>query len=212
MKVIADRTTIILVGSFNPGILSPTWVGVHGLGIPAGQEFAVDMLAAVGIGAVPRYRFGGIDYTAGYANLTLNTDPSNVANGELAASTAGKILEQLPHTPVNGVGFNFAFITENPHAGLLQLLGECDAVTDSFTGDAEVVVRRWGNSLNWEQSLVNVDCVLAGGHATLSFNFHYSTESAGAAQQILMAEGVFAKHWERALAAAEALSGEQLEI
>lgn len=211
MKVIADRTTVVLAGSFNPSILKPEWVGVHGLGIPAGQEFAVDMLAAVGSGMPPRFRFGGIDYSAGFANFSLLIDPSNAAGGELAAKTAGNILGQLPHTPVSGVGFNFAFTSEEPHAVLTELLVAHDALTNSFPGDAEVVTRRWGNSLTWGESLVNIDCELAGGHATILLNFHYSTASAGTAQQILMTEGVFAKHWEQALAAARALSGEDLE-
>ncbi len=212
MKVIADRSTVILAGSFNPSILSPTWVAVHGLGTPAGQEFAVEMLAAVGGGgASPRFRFNGVDYQPGFANLTLNVDPSNIETGVVAARTAAKILGQLPHTPVNGVGFNFAFVTDEPQEELLRLLSVHDVLSDSFPGDSEVVVRRWGNSLTWEQAIVNVDCELAGGQATITLNFHYSTASAGAAQQILSAEGCYAKHWERALAAAQALSGEQLE-
>ena len=189
----------------------PPWVGVHGLGLPAGQEFAVDMLATVGGGGLPRFRFGGLDYTAGYANFSFNVDPSDAESGAKAARTAGNILTQLPHTPVNGVGFNFAFFVEEPHAELIAQLTTHDALTDSFPGQAEVVTRRWGNSLTWEDSIVSVDCELAGGHATLAFNFHYSTASAGDAQRILLADAVFAKHWDRAVAAAQALSDEQLE-
>ena len=86
-----------------------------------------------------------------------------------------------------------------------------DGMADTFPGAAEVVVRKWGNTVTWEQALVGVDCELAGGKATITFNFHYATASAEEARQILMARGAFETHQQRAQAAAIALSGQLLE-
>lgn len=212
MKAIGDKTTVVLAGAFNPAILLPQWVAIHGLGHPAGQDFQVEMLAPVGGTGQTRFAFDGIAYSAGFKNFMLHVDGAQIAQSERAILAVANILNQLPHTPVAGVGFNFGFLVEGPGAALLALMTAHDGLADSFEGDPEVVTRRWGNTIKWEQAIVSVDCELAGGQATVAFNFHYSTDSADAAEQILRAGSVFEKHQQRAIAAAQALTGQQLEV
>lgn len=212
MKAIGDKTTVVLAGAFNPAILVPQWVAVHGLGHPAGQDFQVEMLAPVGGTGQARFAFDGIAYSAGFKNFILHVDGALLAQSERAVVAVANILSQLPHTPVTGIGFNFGFMVEEPGAALLALMTTHDGLTDSFDGDSEVVTRRWGNTVKWEESIVSVDCELAGGQAIVTFNFHYSTDSASAAEQALRGDGVFAKHQQRAITAAQALTGQQLEV
>jgi hypothetical protein len=212
VKAIGDRTTVVLAGAFNPAILVPQWVAIHGLGHPAGQDFQVEMLAPVGGTGQARFAFDGIAYSAGFKNFMLHVDGTQIAQSERAIGAVANVLSQLPHTPVTGIGFNFGFLVEEPGAALLALMTTHDGLTDSFDGDPEVVARRWGNTVKWEQAIVSVDCELAGGHAIVAFNFHYSTDSANAAEQILRAGGVFEKHQQRAVAAAQTLTGQQLEV
>lgn len=212
MKAIGDKTTVVLAGAFNPAILLPQWVAVHGLGHPAGQDFQVEMLAPIGGAGQARFAFDGIAYSAGFKNFILHVDGAQVAQSARAIVAVANILSQLPHTPVAGIGFNFGFLVEEPSAALLALMTTHDGLTDSFEGDPEVVTQRWGNTIKWAQAIVNVDCELAGGQATVTFNFHYSTDSAKTAEQILRGVSVFEKHQQRAIAAAQALTGQQLEV
>lgn len=212
MKAIGDKTTVVLAGAFNPAILVPQWVAVHGLGHPAGQEFQVEMMAPVGGTGQARFAFDGIAYSAGFKNFVLNVDGAQVAQSERGVVAVANILSQLPHTPVTGIGFNFGFLVEEPGAALLTLMTTHDGLTDSFDGDSDVVMRRWGNTVTWGQAIVSIDCEFAGGQAILAFNFHYSTDSAKAAEKVLRADGVFGKHQQRAIVAAQALTGQQLEV
>lgn len=212
MKAIAEKTTVVLAGAFNPAILSPRWVAVHGLGHPPEHEFQVEMLAPVlGGGGQNRFTFDGISYSVGFRSLTLHLDATQVPQCERAVRAVADILRQLPHTPVTGLGFNFAFLVEQPSPQLLAFMTTHDALTQTFPGAAEVVVRRWGNSIQWSEALVNVDCELAGGQLVVQFNLHYSTASAGQAEAILRGEHAFETHRSRAVEAARALTGQDLE-
>lgn len=211
MKAIEENTTVVLAGAFNPSILRAQWVAVHGLGYQANQEFQVEMLAPVGGAGPARFSFDGFSYSAAFNALTLHLKGAEIAQCHRSIRAAANILAQLPHTPVAGLGFNFAFLVEEPSAALLQLMTTHDAMTDSFPGDPAVVTRKWGNAVKWGQALVNIDCTLAGGQATITFNFHYSTASAEEAGNVLRTENVFEKHQERAVAAAKALTGQELE-
>lgn len=211
MKVIEEKTTVVIAGAFNPAILRPQWVAVHGLGYPENHEFQVEMLAPVGGAGSTRYNFDGFSYSAGFKSVTLHLKSTDFAQCHKSLLGVANVLTQLPHTPVAGLGFNFGFVVEDPPAELLALLATHDEMTDSFAGDSEVVTRRWGNTVKWEGVLVNIDCELAGGQATIAFNFHHSTTSANEAEKILKTDGVFEKYFERAAMAAKALTGQDLE-
>lgn len=213
MKALGDRTTVVLVGAFNPAILSPQWVSVHGLGRDPAHEFQVEMLAPIGgTGqASARFAFDGFCYSVGFKNFTLHADFNNVAQSTRGIEVAANILSRLPHTPINGLGVNFSFSVAEPEAPLLALLSTSDDLVESFGGDAEVVRRRWGNSVKWGDAVVNIECNLVGDEATIKFNFHYSVGSAAAAEAILREPNAFDKHRQRALEAATALTGQQLE-
>lgn len=211
MKAVGNRTTVVLAGAFNPAILRPQWVAVHGLGHPEGQEFQVEMHAPLGGAGSSRYMFDGLSYSVGFKSIMLHLEESDLAQQDRALEALANVLHQLPHSPVSGLGFNFAFLVEAPTQQLSELLTARGIMADSFPGATEVVARRWGNTIAWEDALVNVDCELAGDHVMIAFNFHYSVSSAASAEQILRAANAFATHQERAVAAASALSGQQLE-
>lgn len=211
MKFIEDRTTLVLAGNFNPAILTPQWIAKHCMGYQEQQEFQVEMLAPVGGGIPARYLFDDFSYAAAFSNVTLHLNSADVALAERSTEIAACILEKLPHTPIAGVGFNFGFSVAEPTDTLLQLLTTCDPMTDAFPGNPEVVKRQWGNTIQWDDALVNINCGLAGGEVTISFNFHHSTSSAPEATAILRSENAYKKHRDAAIAAAKALTHEDLE-
>lgn len=211
MKVITDRTTVVLVGAFNPAILQPNWIAVHGLGYAPEQEFQVEILSPVGGVGPNRFSFDGLSYSAGYRNVTLHLEGSTPEQCARAATATAKVLELLPHTPVNGLGFNFGFSVDEPSNDLLALLSQHDALLDSFGAEAEVATRRWGNTLKWQDALVSVDCEMAGHQLVIQLNFHYGTASASEARAILQRDNVVEAHRTQAIASARALTGENLE-
>lgn len=197
---------MVIAGAFNPAILTPQWVAVQGLGRPENEAFPVEMLAPVGGPGFARISFGGFSYTATFNAVTLHLNETDIPQCEIAVKAAANILAQLPHTPVTGVGFNFAFLTEQPSKELLRLVTAYGRLTDSFPDSPEVVARRWGNTIKWDDALVSVDCELVGSQATISFNFHHSVSSANEAEKILRHNDAFQKHLLRANAAANALT------
>jgi hypothetical protein len=211
VKAIGEKTTIVLAGAFNPAILTPPWVATHGLGYASDREFAIEMLAPVGGTGVPRFNFDGLSYSAAYNVVTAYVPLVEPARCSQAVDVFAKILEQLPHTPVAGLGFNFAFQVDGPSAEFRALATPCVPMEESFGEGSTVAARKWGNIVKWEDALVSVECDLAGDQATVSFNFHHSTASAQAAVAVLRTDGVYEKHMARAVAAASALTGQQLE-
>jgi hypothetical protein len=211
VKAIEEKTTVVLAGAFNPAILRPQWVAVHGLEFPENEDFQVEMLTPVGGAGAPRFSFDGFSYSATLNNVILYLKTTDIDQCQRSIHAAANVLAKLPHTPVVGLGFNFGYLVEEPSQALLALMTTRDALTDSFPGNPEVVTRKWGNTVKWENSLVSIDCELAGGQATITLNFHYSTGTAGEAENILRTIDTFKKHQERAVAAARALTGEELE-
>src|SRR4051812_38105477 len=58
LNLVQDKLTIVLVGSFNPAILTPQWIARNALGYPEERQFQVELLTPVaGIGGMPRYSF-----------------------------------------------------------------------------------------------------------------------------------------------------------
>jgi hypothetical protein len=89
----------VALGPFNPYIISPLWLVKVGL-LPGGQ---VNVLMKV-FGEGGSFLFHGIEWEVSQQRLVISS--LSMDCGELLA----KILDLLPHTPVQGVGHNFHFV------------------------------------------------------------------------------------------------------
>lgn len=206
MNIIEDKTTLVLAGAFNPAILQPQWVARHVLGYAQGQDFQVNLTAPIsGIG-LPRFEFGGLSYSPALGGLTFFLDSTDEAKSNRAVAAAADILQELPHTPVSGVGFNFAFEVDEPGAELTSLLSSSSLLIESFPGAINVVSRRWGNKLRWDDALVTVDCETSGANVIINFNFHHSIDGARGAELLLRTEDLFGNSLVRAREAAASLA------
>lgn len=212
MKLNADSLTIVLAGSFNPAILSPQWIATKILGIPEGQEFRVEMLTPVaGIGGMPRFSFENLSYSPNFQLVTFHVGSQEPDGRQKSSATASRILSELPHTPVSGIGFNFGFIVDEPQPRLLGLLTSSAEVAEAFPGGCEVVGRAWTNVFNWQDALVNLQCELRGTAVSISMNFHHDVKSAAAAAEVLGKDDAYSRHFDAALAVAKAMSQQDLE-
>jgi len=102
--------------------------------------------------------------------VVIPTLESEAALGRME-STAIKILELLPHTPLSAAGINFHYEDPDPPHDLLALFRFPDAarIDDlGFTTDAWSLTR----TLTKDDFRVNFSTALDAGSANLDFNFH----------------------------------------
>lgn len=212
MNLIQDKLTIVMAGAFNPAILTPQWIAKNALGYAADQQIQVEMMAPmVGYSASPRFTFDNISFAANYQSLTFflaNLSPAGVAR---VCHTAGALLEQLPHTPLGGIGFNFGFKVESPSADLLALLCVHDGMTVAFGDDASVVNRGWSNTIRVNDSLVAFQCQLDGADVSIDVNFHHNVASAVEAAALMRKADIYAEQLATVVEAVKALTGQELE-
>ena len=212
MILIQDKLSIVLVGSFNPAILTPQWIARNALGVEAGENIQVQMIApVVGFGAMPQYSFNGITYTPSFQNVTFLLANLDVQGREHVATTIAAILEQLPHTPVVGLGFNFGFTVTTPTETLLNLLSPSGELAESFPDGATTVGRNWGNTLEWGNSIVSVQSQLDNEVVSVDVNFHHNVTSANEARELIIEPNSYAKYYDAALLAIQGLTNQQLE-
>jgi len=208
-----DKLTVVLAGSFNPAILTPQWISRHGLQEPVGQNFVVEMATQFGpIGGIQRFTFGGISYSPNFNNITFFVGAADAVGRQRTCSAAARMLETLPHTPIQGVGFNFVFLIAEPSQELLQLLRANETLAAALTDGAEVVARGWSNVLRWREAVVTYQTQIdAQQQAMVEVNFHYGVTTAAAAAAVLGDLTAYETHFAAAVAGATALSGQPLE-
>jgi hypothetical protein len=195
MQPVPDKTTIVIAGSFNPAILTPSWIGKNVLDPPVVDEFPVYVIAPI-MGAAPPAKFSlsGFTYSPGYQFLTFYTDGMDAAASERVCDVAARILNLLPHTPITGIGFNFGFRDDHPSVQLLRLLAISPTFADALGQGAEVVGRNWLNVASWGAALVTLQTGIRGSDYSLDLNFHYSSQDARGAEAVLRRQNVYAEH------------------
>ena len=212
MQSVAQKTTVVIAGAFNPSIIIPPWIAKNVLDVPTGQNFPVQVLAPItGIAQLPRFTFAGLSFSPSFQNLTFYLEDLDDAGCHKVCDAAARILELLPHTPVTGLGFNFGFTENQPSVRLLQLMSVSPAVADAVGQGAETVGRSWANLLNWDKALITVLAEIRGEEASLDLNFHYAVQSASEAQEVLKKQAVYAIHRDAAQRVATTLSQEEQE-
>ncbi len=212
MQIVAEKTSIVLAGVFNPAILTPQWIGKHAMDMTVGENFPVQMIAPIPLSGAfpqPRFSFGELSYSPGYQSVTFFIEDE--ARGQRICDVAARILTLLPHTPVLGVGFNFGFTDSQPSVELLGLLQAGTAIANALEG-AEVVARRWGNVVTWHDALVTIHCEINNANlVNADFNFHYSVQTAEGAAAVLRRDNVFATHITAAKRVSAELANEVME-
>lgn len=192
IKIIEERTTLVIAGAWNPAILQPAWVAREAMG-QADVNFQVGMQVPVGDPTQPvRVSFEGIAYTAAPNAVAFFLRPEDLGQVQKTVTIAAKILELLPHTPVSGVGFNFSYQIEEPAAVLLGTFDKgADVAAVLADEQAEAVQGNWGATIKTAGKLLTVTASIEGGAVAFSFNAHYEVKTAQAAANQLKVEGLY---------------------
>lgn len=169
----------VVVGRLNPAILTPQWMIKEGI-LPEGKLEVNTASTRTSL----QFRLAGIVWKANLSRLEAHTES---VDGDPGAFVA-KVLERLPHTPVQGVGSNFAFLFSGQVGHRLQSL-----VTSPL---ADLLVPLGGDKLaqgvtltlaQEDGAIVNLTVEAEQDDTTLSLNFHREcgSSSAGAEAALL---------------------------
>jgi hypothetical protein len=195
MKLLGDRTTLVLAGAWNPAILSPNWIGRHILGLAPGNAFQVEMLLPVqGQAGSARLTFEGLSITPAAQALMFHIVPEDAGMVTKSFDVALRILKLLPHTPVGALGVNFAYQVEPLEGQLAKTVAWADNTVDLIVDDpeAKVLNRHWQLGIAAMGHMVNVGYRSDAQGATIDVNHHYEVEgSAERAAEHLAVAGLF---------------------
>lgn len=198
MRLLPEKTTLVIAGAFNPAILSPAWIAKNVLGLDEDHPVQVELFTSVGSPAHPlpvRYSFAGITYSASAQRLAFGFEGLDANGAVKVIRTVRKIFELLPHTPVTAVGFNFGFSDTQLSAKLATLLSSEVSLLDGLDDQgASIVMQSWGNGIRIGDELVSVACKFDSAELTVDINAHRDVNDAAALVAALTADDVFASH------------------
>jgi len=182
---ISGENSLIVVGAWNPAILSPAWILEEVLGYPSVQDVPVQMEFASVPGTMPKVTIEGISYTPALDRFNLYPNELTDARLTSVENQVSRILEIVPHTPVRAFGENFEFVERSPTPEQLRIFNlqgnqiqECNFINEL-------------HSVNIKQSYVVDDCILnlnqnlQDGVLSIKFNFHYEVNNATTARERL---------------------------
>jgi hypothetical protein len=121
VRLVPEATTIVVVGAWNPAILTPEWLlrrafGAEGAG---DEEVGIEWSPSSGIPAT--YLIRGVYFHALSRRLTVRPATVTEDSLNLAGRCVRNVLEALPHTPVSAFGHNFSFVEDDADADHLDV-------------------------------------------------------------------------------------------
>ncbi len=168
MKIPDETSTIVLLGNWNPYILTPEWVGKH--------IFKEDKIRAeflIGPKPLFRLRARGCTIITSEDRVTIvadmTTENSLLEIGRLART----LREKLPLTPIHATGFNYAFVETFAEEELLSLFDfpDKEKMPPGMPIERFEVSRRLtadGYSIN-----LKISNEASSEDVRFDFNFHY---------------------------------------
>lgn len=162
--------SVIVVGYWNPAILTPSGIARRLFELDEGTPIAVEVPMD---GLAPhRVRHEGIIVTAEPGRLTLTVEVPTLTNLSRARQIAIRAMEKLPETPLTAAGFNIRLKLDDPPE---QLLNATTAGTNTLLSDAGFTIktRTTRRSIEHGHGLLNLEIRQDDGADTkMEFNFH----------------------------------------
>lgn len=191
MRLQVPETTLVIAGAWNPAILNPTWVIQHGLERDPAKE-QVQVALPMGPAAAfqdLRYTIADFHYTARVDALIFQALGDDVANFEQTQRIGARILGQLLHTPITGIGHNFTFMSNNPNPEWLEGFSQSQQdLVDVCPEGWEAAQQTLSSSFAVGPAIVNIQRFFDGHSVGVKFNFHHNVASAAEGVRILSGE------------------------
>ena len=153
MPMVPVEWSVVIVGRWNRGILTPTGIITRLFEEPLGTPFSVEVPAdAIG---PPRVHHAGLMVTADWGRLVVELEENNFAQLGKAAAIAVIAIESLPVTPISAAGFNICYRTSLDDPKATQVVA-------AMAQNWDVQLERAGHSVVSREALVPSDGMVAG--------------------------------------------------
>ncbi|MBM4144114.1 MAG: hypothetical protein FJ225_11065 [Lentisphaerae bacterium] len=176
--------SVVLVGWWNPAILSPAGIKKHVFRLPADQQVQV----AVPLDGVSAYLVTNPEETlvvhVEQERLQIEVPKCTFASLQQGMQAACNALESLPVTPVSAAGFNVNFmsITVCPE---LVTATDCHIDNNFATQEYKIVGRSTGRSVAFGDGQINITVGRRGDQFQVNCNFHLGTRELDKARKWL---------------------------
>ncbi len=167
MKPKDNSWAVVVAGAWNRMIFTPEWVGKKVF-----QVDIVDALVPLMPGLPTRYQIPNMELAVQETKLVGRPRQYEITVLEQTEKSVLTILNLLPHTPIRGVGVNFAFVEEHPGPELLthfNLKGDA-AITNSWEISAKQIKRKL---VTRDDDMILNLTVSYTSNATVEFNGHF---------------------------------------
>lgn len=171
MKPIQNNWTLVLAGLWNVDILTPEWL--NKFVFDERESFTVEYLATPNL--VIRYVTSKIIIIPTPQKITIAPLILDDENYSSMMSFASSLTRSLPHTPFQGIGFNFGFRVEEADDELLAHFPEPDAARFADTGLA-LRGRKQTRTFRDDSHTINITTTI-NSETTIDFDFNHHHEA-----------------------------------
>ena len=169
-----EECNLVMIGAWNPAIITPDWLKQQFPEIITGSEYETAYVAAPY--AAIRYGIEGIFVDPSNGRLRLSPQKADRSRLELIPKLALAIYTRLLHTPIAAMGFNFAYRTSTGERfAALQFVREYDQKRFyQELGLDRMTHAQIKHSFISSKYQLNLRYDANEEPDKLSFNFHYS--------------------------------------
>jgi hypothetical protein len=185
MTLALDLAQTVVIGRFNPHIITPAWLLNPKHAICSEQE-AEEQPEPDSYDDGAEFVLAGFEWEAGFDRLAVSAFQPKKDCGEKAAA----ILKQLPHTPVEAVGNNFVFFCELAKWGDRPKPGLIGAAVQPAAAES-----RWVGTFDEGGKRLELELISTPEVIILRLNFECRVDDTAQAQK---AASEFAADYERA--------------
>ncbi|SJM93916.1 conserved hypothetical protein [Crenothrix polyspora] len=198
MNLISSETSLVIAGAWNPAILTPAWVLQHGLDKSLNGDNVVKTYFPATLGVIfepPRYELEKLSFVV-LPNTFILFPIGSITDGEDdlegLEDVAAKILQELKHTPITGVGHNLTFKHSDPKSNELDVFtASTQDLSDEMPSDWLLASRNIAaNFKNADETvIINVQRQFEANEIVVRFNFHHPVSSIESALAVLRGNG-----------------------
>ncbi len=134
--------------------LTPPWLATNIFQRPAGAEIPVQIEVRPAGGVPPRFTMEGVTITPTRDHLILSPAEFSPASLDLLDTTATRILDALPHTPIRAFGQNLEFLEDAPSEEALQLFTARNDLDDRLSFRFETRSRSTSSAISFVKTKI----------------------------------------------------------
>lgn len=151
----ANNWSCVIVGRWNPAILSPKGIATHLFHMS--PEIAFDVLVPLDAAGPPVVRIEELRILAGFNKLTIECENNNWESIQKARECCVNAIDALPLTPLSAAGYNFRYEVTDPDPDE-PFFGVLSSSMDDKISDQglDIIGREIHRSMQWNGGNLNL--------------------------------------------------------